>query len=339
MCTNFQIKAKDGSLIIGRSMEFGTDLKSKFYVHRRGDTYDATELESKGLETMKMKPWSAHYGYVGLTSFHIPATVDGMNEAGLSVGALWLPGTTYQKVTNPHEALPAPLLPDFVLANCATIEDVINLLPNFQFWLPDILAKNLPLHFPITDAKGNSIVVEFQNGELKIHQNPVGVCTNAPWFPWHIANLGNYTNLTGNDTTSTIIEQLTVEQTGHGTGLAGLPGNSTPPSRFVRIAFLRQCANQPKDANGAMNLATHLLNSVDIAKGTIKENKTEDYTQWSVIKDLTHSIFAVRTYDSMMFRAIDLKKIDFAKIKTHTFAIPNISDVKFLMTENIEETA
>jgi choloylglycine hydrolase len=89
------------------------------------------------------------------------------------------------------------------------------------------------------------------------------------------------------------------------------------------------------DGNSAITLATHLLNDVDIPKGTVKDGKTEDYTQWSVIKDLERCIFAVRTYDSMVFRAIDLKKIDFAKIKTQTFAVPHVSDMKFIAMENI----
>jgi choloylglycine hydrolase len=118
--------------------------------------------------------------------------------------------------------------------------------------------------------------------------------------------------------------------------LNGLPGNSTPPSRFVRIAYLKEFANPASNSAEAILLATHLLNDVDIPKGTIRDGKNEDYTQWSVIKDLTQKIFSVRTYDSMIFRAIDLKKIDFGKIKTQTLSIPRISDMKFITVENAQ---
>src|SRR5579871_1685923 len=196
MCTHFQINAKDGSWIIGRTMEFGANLQSKFYIHRRGETVNIAELEAKGFgELKKFTPWTARYGYAGLNAFYLPAIVDGMNEAGLSVGALWLPGTTYQTVTDWAKAIPAPLLPDWVLGHCATVKEVIQQLPQVEFWLPESLTQKLPLHFPIVDAAGNSIVVEFQDGHLCIHENPVGVCTNAPWFPWQLTNLRNFTNL------------------------------------------------------------------------------------------------------------------------------------------------
>jgi choloylglycine hydrolase len=131
-----------------------------------------------------------------------------------------------------------------------------------------------------------------------------------------------------------IVGQLPVNPPGHGSGLNGLPGNATPPARFVRTAYLKQFANQPINSSQAFNLATHILNDVDIAKGFVQDGQQEDYTQWAVVKDLAQRIFAVRTYDSMLFRALDLKQIDFANIKSHSFAITAISDITFVNVKN-----
>ena len=43
------------------------------------------------------------------------------------------------------------------------------------------------------DAEGQSIVVEYVKGELRLHNNTkVGVMTNDPTWDWHLQNLNNY---------------------------------------------------------------------------------------------------------------------------------------------------
>jgi penicillin V acylase-like amidase (Ntn superfamily) len=327
MCTHFQLKATDNSLIVGRSMEFAQDLAPSFYIHHRGALFNPAKLGIKGVSDLdKMQPWETRYGYVGINSHKIPFVSDGINEAGLSIGCLWLPGSIYQKVTDWHNAVFLPFFCDWILAHCGSIKDVEELVPQKQFWLPDSLASQLPLHFPIVDKDGNSVVVEFQDGEQKIYKNTVGVCTNAPWFPWHLVNLGNYLNLSDMDPKSMQLGEQNVTAPGHGGGLSGIPGNATPPSRFVRIAYLKHFAIAPTNAKDAFNLATHLLNDVDIPRGTVRDGKDDDYTQWAVIKNLTERKIAIRTHESMLFREIDLNKIDFATVKSHSFPVPNLSD-------------
>lgn len=52
-----------------------------------------------------------------------------------------------------------------------------------------------------------------------------------------------------------------------GSGMLGLPGDYSTASRFVRTSVLRFFLEQPKDSDGAVNLAVHLLNVVDIPYG------------------------------------------------------------------------
>ena len=51
MCTTFPVKAKDGSVIVGRTMEFGLDLKSNIIVVPRGRGNVGTG--SKGLPGLR----------------------------------------------------------------------------------------------------------------------------------------------------------------------------------------------------------------------------------------------------------------------------------------------
>ncbi len=63
-CTVFRLKADDGSIIVGRSMEFAVDLKYDAIVVPRNKAYVSSAPDGKeGLS------WKTRYGYVGIASF------------------------------------------------------------------------------------------------------------------------------------------------------------------------------------------------------------------------------------------------------------------------------
>ncbi|RKH61343.1 linear amide C-N hydrolase [Corallococcus llansteffanensis] len=329
MCTDFLITGTDSRVstsfaVNGRSMEFGRDLNSQLMVHAAGEGF-----KSKAPDNQPGLAWKSTYGFIGLTALSDAVLVDGMNTQGLSVGALWLPGATYPKVSQPSQAL---ALVDFVtwaLGTCGSVADVKTALTNgsVQVWEGDLLAKLLPLHFPVHDAAGNSIVVEFTDGKLNIYENPVGVCTNNPPFPQQLENLGNYANLSPWDAKPTELGTQKFSPSGHGSGMRGLPGDSTPPARFVRAAYLKQYAQPVSNSTDATTLAFHLLNTVDIplgtSRGTDKLGKdTVDYTQWAVVKDLTTLTLSVRFYGNPLVYSVSLNTLDFSGAAGKPFPVP-----------------
>ena len=84
-CTVFRLKADDGTIIVGRSMEFAVDMKYDVIVVPRNKSYVSPAPDGKeGLA------WEAQYGYIGMAAFGMDYGIsDGMNEAGLAVGMLW----------------------------------------------------------------------------------------------------------------------------------------------------------------------------------------------------------------------------------------------------------
>ena len=84
--------------------------------------------------------------------------------------------------------------------------------------------------------------------------------------------------------------------------MLGTPGDLTPPSRLVRAATLTHFADPVKTSDEAVNLAIHILNTVDIPHGVA----SEDYTNWIVAKDLTHRALYYRTYNDLTVRVIYL---------------------------------
>jgi choloylglycine hydrolase len=63
-CTVFRLKANDGSIIVGRSMEFAVDLKYDAVVVPRNKAY--VSFAPGGKEGLS---WKTRYGYVGIGSF------------------------------------------------------------------------------------------------------------------------------------------------------------------------------------------------------------------------------------------------------------------------------
>lgn len=317
-CTDFRMVAKDGTVFITRSMEFAVDLKSNLCTSSRGKVFNNTAPNGKpGLS------WKAKYGYLYLNGFNIDGSVDGINEQGLSFGALYLPGETqYQIIPVGQEsrALIYAKFGDWVLSNFKTVEEVKQALPNilvFAQQLPVTGNIIFPIHASIYDAYGKGLVIEFVKGKMNIYENQLGILTNAPTYDWHLTNMRNYINLTPLTPNPILAKGITFAATGQGAGMIGLPGDISPPSRFVKIAIMQQTVLPVAHAMDVLNLSEHIINNVDIPLGFVREaktgNATNEYTQWVVFKDLTHKKLYFRTYHNPTLRSISLTNLNFSE--------------------------
>lgn len=317
-CTDFRLTAQDGSMLIARSMEFAMDMKSNLRTSTRGRQFN--EFAPNG------KPglfWKAQYGYIFLDAFNIDATLDGMNEAGLSFEYLYLPGETqYQNVPAGHEgqALSYFRLGDWVLGNFKTVDEVRNALANvyvFSQTYPGMGNTVFPVHAAIYDSTGKGIVVEFVGGKMNIFDNQVGVLTNSPTYDWQVTNLRNYVNLSPWTPIPVIIGDMVFAATGQGSGMKGLPGDTSPPSRFVKMSTLKVTVYPAKNAAEALNMAEHMIDNVFIPLGMVRaKNKdavVSEYTQWTIFKDLTNKIIYYKTYGDTTLHEIMLSQIDFSQ--------------------------
>ena len=127
--------------------------------------------------------------------------VDGMNEKGLVVSGLWYENDT--KWPDPFQAGDKPilshaLLVSWALGNFETTAELTQALTSIAIYGQPLQQMNgliPPLHFAVQDASGGSIVIECENGVMSVYQNPLGIMTNAPNFPYMLANLRNYAGL------------------------------------------------------------------------------------------------------------------------------------------------
>jgi choloylglycine hydrolase len=327
-CTSFRIKAKDGTVVIGRSNEYGIDAHSQIVFEPVG-----REFTSKAPEGKPGKSWKTRYAFLGINGMGLSENFfEGMNEAGLSVEGLEFSDGKYEQV-DPKDAQIAVSCNDLVswfLGNFATVDEVKKELPTVRIWgdVVPAFGVTLNLHFAVHDASGKCLVIEFINGEKKVYDNPIGVMTNMPELPWQLTHLRSYLNMNAFNPKPRDFEGTSITPTGEGSGWFGMPGDWSPPSRFVRMAYLVNTASQAKDVKEACNAAKHILNTVDIVLGSIKvpmKDKTGaevtalEFTQWSVLNDLTNRVMHYYSYHDMNVKSIDLKKMAAGKINTVKF--------------------
>ena len=169
-----------------------------------------------------------------------------------------------------------------------------------------------PLHYSVADKTGEGIVIEFTDQGRKVHNNTVGVVTNSPPYDFHMLNLRNYVELSKYAHEPLVLGTDQFKATGEGSGLLGMPGDLTPPSRLVRSATLMHFADPVNTSKEAVNLVFHVMNSVDIPLGVLSDHKHEqfaDYTSWVVAKDLTHNALYFRTYEDLTIRVVYLDNV------------------------------
>lgn len=345
-CTDFRITAKDGTILVTRSMEFALDMKSNLRTSIRARSFNT--IAPDGTPGMT---WKAKYGYIYLDGLNIDAVIDGMNEMGLSYEALFMPGfAQYQSVPTGQnsKALPYIAIGDWILSNFKTVDEVKQAISNVYVFNQKISGMGdviFPLHFSVYDTTGKGIVIEYLGGQLNIYDNQIGVMTNSPSYPWHLINLANYIYLTPTNPNPVIDNGITFAATGQGFGMIGLPGDISPPSRFVKTTVLTRAAFPANDAMGTLNLAEHIINNVDIPLGLVREpNKndqpTNESTEWVVFKDLTHKMFYYRTYTDLSLRSVSLAKLDFSekatRLKMPIASVGSIKDVSNQFLKSVQ---
>lgn len=88
MCTCLRLSAENGAVVVGRTMEFGAPLESMIAALPRG--YDGSSSALSGVG----KQWQGRDGVVGASVFGSATTLaDGMNEAGVYGGLLYMPAS------------------------------------------------------------------------------------------------------------------------------------------------------------------------------------------------------------------------------------------------------
>ena len=318
-CTGISLTAADGSYVQARTIEWAYGaLKSEYVIIPRGEALQS--YTPTGMNGMKFK---ARYGVVGLAVVEREFIAEGINEAGLSAGLFFFPRygsyESYESVDNPRTLADLQVV-QWMLTQCATIDEVKEAVKHVRIVA---LEKTAVVHWRIGDPSGRQVVMEIVDGNINFYENEVGVITNAPGYNWQVTNLENYVNLRPGSAQSYQLGGVTLEPNGGSTAMHGLPGDFTPPSRFVRAAFFRNTAPQRATGLDTVLEAFHLLNNFDvpIAIENPAEHNLPSATQWTSAIDLSSRTVYYKTAYNSTIRSISLDNIDFAKVKYASYPL------------------
>lgn len=237
-----------------------------------------------------------------------PFYYDAMNESGLAVAALNFPVSARYSACRPSyrnlasfEVIPA------ILGQCRSLSDAKDFLRKTHI-TDDPASSELPstpLHWMIADSTG-AFVAEPTSEGLLLHDDPIGVLTNEPPFPYHVTHLCDYLSLSPAPPKNHFAPSLSLAPYARGMGAIGLPGDTSSASRFVRAAYGREHIrfDPHKEAEGFF----HLMDTVAQAKGLAVTDKGEPiYTVYTDCMDLSALTYSYVTYDHRAIRSHSMK--------------------------------
>jgi choloylglycine hydrolase len=223
-CTRVLYSGEQGLVITGRSMDWSEDMRSNLWVFPAG-------IERDGNAGPRSPRWRSKYGSVVVSGYDI-GSVDGMNERGLVANALYLAETQYGKPDPKRAPLAISLWAQYVLDNFSSVAQAVDALGRepFQIIAPPLPnGKPVTIHLSLSDASGDSAILEYLEGKLVIHHSMAyKIMTNSPIYS----------------------EQLALDSYWKGIGgLSFLPGTNRAADRFVRASFLLDAIPKQLDPN------------------------------------------------------------------------------------------
>jgi choloylglycine hydrolase len=248
-----------------------------------------------------------------------------MNEKGLAGGLLYFAGyAKFQAVSQgqTQRSINSAQLLTYVLTNFATVDEVKRGLPKILVNGASVQAFGgpMPIHMTLHDRNGKSLSVEYINGELTMMDNPTGTYTNDPPFPYHLAAVGNYANLSAMPPATMNVNGLQLPPTSTGGGLHGLPGDFLSTSRFIRALTFSRFAPTNLTTQQQVGTAFRILGQFDLPPGSVLlpaggafggagSTTTYEITEWSAVADLKNLVYYIQTYDNPSLRRLNFNQL------------------------------
>lgn len=303
MCTC--ITYDNGDFYFGRNLDLDCSFGEKVVITPRNFPLDFRLAGHK----------EQHYAMIGMASAvsQFPLYAEAVNEKGLCMAGLNFPGNAYyQKPEGQGTELASFEIIAWILGNYSTVAEVKSDLENIK--IVDLAFSEkmppAPLHWMLADREQCLVLEAVQEG-LKIYENPFGVLTNNPPFEYHRLNMNNYMNLSAKSPKNRFCDRLDLKPYAQGMGAAGLPGDASSASRFVRAAFLKWNSVSPQDEDSNVSQFFHILDGVSMVRGSvITEAGTYDITTYSCCINTRTGAYYYKTYDDSRIWKVEMRETD-----------------------------
>lgn len=268
-CSSFSWETKDGRHLLGRTYDQFGDLAANRVIGVPPGAGCSPSLHPEG------EAPSGRYAYTGMAvlGFGEPILVDGVNAAGLMGALLHYPEyAVYPKKAEPEKTAVHPgRLLAWLLSRCAGVREAVEAMNAITLVDEPIQGKPLPAHYILSDKTGETLVIEPDAGGVRIHRNTIGVLTNSPDYRWHRTNLRNFVGVTNLPKAPRTIAGHEIREFGERLGGGtGLPGDYSSPSRFVRMAFMKEYAVRGENEVDGVSRMFRAFAMADIPEGLAK---------------------------------------------------------------------
>lgn len=329
MCTGISLRTTDGSVVVARTVEWALNdaHHDRLVLFPRGKQYTALTPQGATGAT-----WMGRNGFISVTAYGQDYGPDGVNEHGFYVGMYYFPGFASFAPFDPAQSARSLSVGDFMQWMLSSFSSVDEALAH----LADVTVVNvddprfggapLPFHWKLADPSGRCVIIEIiDGGTVHVHEAVLGVVTNSPTYDWHLTNLRTHLGISPAPSTPITLDGVTLTPFGGGSGIRGLPGDYTPPSRFVRATALVAAARQLDTADDAVFEAFRILDSFNITVGVTapaghQATDIESATQITTVSDLANRRLYFHTMGNRQVRSIDLAAIDWASVQQQEIA-------------------
>lgn len=266
---------------------------------------------------------SSHYAIAGMAYVrdNYPLYFDAMNEEGLCMAGLnFVKNASFGNEMKDCDNIAVYEFIPWILSQCKNVSDAIHLLEKINL-IDKPFSKDLPtaqLHWIIADRK-QTLTVENMKDGLHIHNNPVGVLTNNPSFPYQMHNLNNFMHLSAKDPLNNFSQDVDFTIYSKGMGATGLPGDWSSQSRFVRAAFVKSNSSHDETENSAVSQFFHILGSVNQVRGCTRTKDGNEFTVYTSCMNADKGIYYYTTYGNRRISAVDMHRedLDSDKLKSY----------------------
>ena len=323
MCTCINFKSKN--FYFGRNLDLEYNFGEKVVITPRNYLF----------ELRNGSKFKTKYAIMGMATVinNYPLYADAVNEKGLCIAGLYFPeNAVYSEAKEDKNNIASFELIPWILGNFEKVSELKNELNKLNI-TKDKFNENFPaaqLHWMISD-KDECIVVEQVEEGLKIYNNPYGVLTNNPPFYYHELNINNYMNISSDFPKNRFSDQIKLNVYGQGISMMGLPGDVTPPARFVRAVFNKFNSVECNTEDEAISQFFHILDSVSMIKGTVitRENKL-DLTTYSSCINASKGIYYFKTYYNNQINAVKFDENNKVSNILKIYELPVKQNIRYL---------
>lgn len=221
-----------------------------------------------------------------------------MNEAGLVANMLWLVSSDYPENDGKTPQMSLSIWAQYFMDNYATVAEAVADLEANPFHVVTKDVRMQPgrlttVHLSLSDASGDSAILEWIDGELVIHHGPeFNVMTNDPPYDQQLALASYWKGVNPREV---------------------LPGTTRAADRFVRAGTYIDMVVQSDDPREAAAAAFSVIPNASVPYGIATPDAPNlSTTRWRVVADQKDRLFYVGSAISPNLFWVDLKQVDLA---------------------------